>query len=237
MTPPVTTVPPSVDLSHGAQGVVSQLRGTLHGPGPLFRSMPVKDLTAQVPIRKGTAYHTNQTFHKLAQLTSESSGLFSGGEVCPSRATGRDGADWCTRPSRLVVDTLPKTHLAKMPLESLMTAVHEVSEVLHVLGKHNQRLSRALFDRLVSYAPLSINVAHGFKRVRISTQLQGTSRVQLELRHGSECMLCVRDGFHNSEGDCGESTPSNFSTGLQEGVLHVSKGVQNKSCAGERSES
>jgi hypothetical protein len=70
-----------------------------------------------------------------------------------SRALGCEGADRCrphTQPSSLVTDTLPSIALAKMPLQSLMTAVHEVSEVLHVLRKHNWELSRALFERLIS---------------------------------------------------------------------------------------
>ena len=39
-----------------------------------------------------------------------------------------------------------------MPLQSLMTAVHEVSEVLHVLSKHHRDLSRTLFEKLIAYA-------------------------------------------------------------------------------------
>lgn len=224
---PLLPLPRPVDLAHGAQGVVSKLRGQMHGPSPLFRSMPVKDLTMQVPIRKGQAFQTSQSSHKLAHPAIASAASVPSSELCRSRAPGQetDRCRPCTQPSSMAPHTQPGTPLAKMPLQSLMTAVHEVSEVLHVLGKHHRDLSRALFERLISCA---LSNDHCCLLLRsLSNKLKQTVWLQVELRHGSKCMLCGRVGFHGPESDCGESISGAFPepTGLQNEHYHNSKGV------------
>jgi hypothetical protein len=73
-------------------------------------------------------------------------------------------------------------------VQSLMTAVHEVSELLHILGQHNRVLSRALFERLVSCGPVS-----PCARAAECAGASGYSAhvwLQVERGHGCEQRVC-----------------------------------------------
>ena len=152
----------AVDLAHGAQGVVSKLCGHLHGPGALLRSMPVKDLTSQVPIRKGQASHTTQSCHMMAHPGLAFPASFCSNEVFRNHGAGHqaEGGRPRTQPVSIAPHSQSAPQLKRMPLQSLMTAVHEVSEILHMLSRHHQDLAQAFFERLISCALANPAAAH-----------------------------------------------------------------------------
>lgn len=121
----------SADLTHGTQGVISKLSSTLHGPGGGMRQLPVVDLTDCVP------YRMRQRQGLAGSISCSSTGR------CKHTTLGPDlDAEWTHT-------VLAPGMVCPAAVDTLMSSVHAVSEVLHILAKFQPALSQNLFHDLI----------------------------------------------------------------------------------------